>query len=110
MLDEDEVKSAPPEPPQHLPETLQVKWREIYAKAHARAQKDFDYESPTFQRQMALREANRLQEVEEPKSYEDAMKLQPHEFIHRQVGKRVVDTMNELVRLELHRIFVRLRF
>lgn len=86
-----ETKVVVPEAPKHLPRSLQAKWREAYEKGLKQAQKDFASEDATFHRQCALREANRLQEPSEPANYNEAINLAPHEFIHREVGKRVIN-------------------
>jgi len=40
----------------------------------------------------ALISANRILKIVPPESYEDAMKLRPHEYIHRQIGRRLINT------------------
>jgi len=86
-----------PEAPKHLPASVKAEWRRAYAAAMKKAQADYP-EQKTIQTQFALREANRLLQVPEPKSYKDADALPNHHVVRREVVK-VDDKGNHELRL-----------
>jgi hypothetical protein len=75
-----------PAPPAGLPASLEKKWKQTYESAFKEAQE----ESPddlTTQRQLALREANRLLKTPELESYSQTMGLEEHHFVLREPSK-----------------------
>jgi hypothetical protein len=73
-----------PEAPQCLPKKERAEWAELYAKAFRQAQRNFP-EDEAAQRQAALREANRMLQVPEPKSHEEALALPAHQVLLSEV-------------------------
>jgi hypothetical protein len=75
-----------PAAPAGLPAALEKKWKQTYESAFKEAQE----ESPddlTTQRQLALREANRLLKTPELTSYNQTMDLEDHHFVLREPSK-----------------------
>jgi hypothetical protein len=77
---------AIPEAPKHLPAKLKAEWKKAYLAAYKKAQADYP-EQKTMQAQCALREANRLLQVPEIRSYKDAIDLPNHHVVQREVVK-----------------------
>jgi hypothetical protein len=75
-----------PTPPAGLPAEVEKKWKSAYATAFKEAQE----ESPddlTTQKQLALREANRLLKTPELTSYSQTMDIEDHHFVLREPSK-----------------------
>ena len=72
-----------PEAPKCLPAKQQDEWKKSYEKAFRQALRDYP-ENDTQQRQFAMREANRLLSVPEPKSHEEASALPAHQVMLRE--------------------------
>jgi hypothetical protein len=75
-----------PAPPAGLPPAIEKKWKDTYEAAFKEAQE----ESPddlTTQRQLALREANRLLKTPELESYSQTMGLEKFHFVLREPSK-----------------------
>jgi len=63
-----------PQPPEHLPESLQKKWQATYAAALKQAQVDIPGQE-ALQKAAARKEANKLQKVAMPEDHAGAAKL-----------------------------------
>jgi len=72
-----------PEAPAGIPASVAKKWKETYVAALAEATNDFPNDA-IQQKQTALREANRLLRVPEPRSHKDAMALEGWHVAHRE--------------------------
>jgi hypothetical protein len=75
-----------PDAPAGLPAAVEKKWKQTYESAFKEAQE----ESPddlTTQRQLALREANRLLKTPELTSYSQAMDIEDFHFLLREPSK-----------------------
>lgn len=75
-----------PDAPAGLPAAVEKKWKQAYETAFKEAQE----ESPddlTTQRQLALREANRLLKTPELTSYSQTMDIEDHHFALREPSK-----------------------
>ena len=73
MAEKDKIEI--PEPQPGLPDRVVKKWKSTYEAAFREAQEDYP-EDVVTQKQAALREANKTLRFADPKSYEDAMKLE----------------------------------
>ena len=78
-----EAKIEIPAAPAGLPPALEKRWKAAYEAAFKEAQ-DESPDDLTTQRQLALREANRLLKTPELESYEQVMKLEEHHFVLRE--------------------------
>lgn len=70
-----------PDPPALLPPAEKKKWRDTYLAALKEAENDFP-EDKIQQRQVALKEANRLLRVPDPTDYKSAMAIPDH-LVHK---------------------------
>jgi hypothetical protein len=71
-----------PAAPAGLPGAVETKWRAAYARAFKEAQND-EPEQPNAWPQVALKAANKTIRVATPESLEEALALEPWQFVHR---------------------------
>jgi hypothetical protein len=81
-----EDKVQVPQAPAILPAAEAKKWKETYASALKQAQADHPDDVPS-QLKEALREANRILRVPEPKTAADVEKLAPWQVLKKSVGE-----------------------
>jgi hypothetical protein len=72
-----------PAAPAGLPKAVEKKWKETYAAAFKEAQ-DESPDDLTQQRQLALRDANRILKTPEITSYKQAMEIEDWHFVLRE--------------------------
>jgi hypothetical protein len=82
MPDEKDVVKIP-DAPAGIPPAVAKKWKEVYSQALIEAANDCPNDA-IQQKQAALREANRLLRVPEPKSHADAVALADWHVMHRE--------------------------
>src|SRR4051812_34772933 len=75
-----------PEPPPHFGRAMVKKWNDVFDQALKDLAGQYA-DDPGGLRQAAVREANRLQRVPAPRNYDEAMKLEEHQFILRKIGE-----------------------
>jgi hypothetical protein len=78
-----ETKIEIPAAPAGLPKAVEKKWKETYAAAFKEAQ-DESPDDLTQQRQLALRDANRILKTPEITSYKQAMEIEDWHFVMRE--------------------------
>jgi len=74
-----------PAAPALLPPKEAKAWQRAYEEGYKRSQVDNNDAPDSVHRQTALREANRMLRVPEPKSYEEAMALPDWQVVKREV-------------------------
>jgi hypothetical protein len=85
-MDTKEEAVQVPQAPAILPPAEAKKWKETYASALKQAQADHPDDVPS-QLKEALREANRILRVPEPKTAADVEKLAPWQVLKKSVGE-----------------------
>lgn len=79
-----QIEVEVPAAPEILPDALKEKFAQAYVSAYKKAAQDGS-QSDADRKQSAMREANRILEVEEPTSAEEAEKLPKWQVLRREV-------------------------